>query len=190
VASEPVVLEPHAGVGVPIVPWYVGRSPETQGEPRILYTLDEGSWTPLVRRQAAVMVIVVVVASSAPSVVMVACAVAAMIVYTPGPSKSPNGVPCITVRPEPVLDCRRYRPAPFPCGHGAERVAGLGSVRMVLPLIHAPTAGGKWSSLLVVLPLLRAAPSIDGILTFLQKSLPPDSHAATWLQRRGSAMPA
>jgi hypothetical protein len=35
VACEPVVLEPHAGDGVPTVPGYVGRSSETRGEPRI-----------------------------------------------------------------------------------------------------------------------------------------------------------
>jgi hypothetical protein len=29
VAREPVVLEPHTGVGVPVVSRYVGRSPET-----------------------------------------------------------------------------------------------------------------------------------------------------------------
>jgi hypothetical protein len=29
VACEPVVLEPHAGVGIPILPRYVGRIPET-----------------------------------------------------------------------------------------------------------------------------------------------------------------
>jgi hypothetical protein len=28
VACEPVVLEPHAGVGVPIVSWHIGRSLE------------------------------------------------------------------------------------------------------------------------------------------------------------------
>jgi hypothetical protein len=28
VACEPVVLERYAGVGVPIVSWYIGQSPE------------------------------------------------------------------------------------------------------------------------------------------------------------------
>jgi hypothetical protein len=28
VACEPVVLEPHAGIGVPIVSWHIGRSTE------------------------------------------------------------------------------------------------------------------------------------------------------------------
>jgi hypothetical protein len=33
VAGESVVLKPHAGVGLPVVPGYVGWSPETRGEP-------------------------------------------------------------------------------------------------------------------------------------------------------------
>jgi hypothetical protein len=30
VACEPVVLEPHARVGVPIVFWHIGQSPEAR----------------------------------------------------------------------------------------------------------------------------------------------------------------
>jgi hypothetical protein len=43
VAREPVVLEPHSGVGVPVVPGYVGQSSETRGEPRIPDALAKGS---------------------------------------------------------------------------------------------------------------------------------------------------
>jgi hypothetical protein len=35
VACEPVVLEPHTGVGVTIVSWHIGRSPEARGELRV-----------------------------------------------------------------------------------------------------------------------------------------------------------
>jgi hypothetical protein len=31
VARKPVVLEPHTGVGVPVVSQYVGRGPEARG---------------------------------------------------------------------------------------------------------------------------------------------------------------
>jgi hypothetical protein len=48
VAGELVVLEPHAGVGVPIVPRYVGQSMEAREEPRISYALAKGLWTSLV----------------------------------------------------------------------------------------------------------------------------------------------
>jgi hypothetical protein len=48
-ACEPIVLEPHTGVGVPIVPGYVGQSSETRGEPSIPDALAKGSWTLLVR---------------------------------------------------------------------------------------------------------------------------------------------
>jgi hypothetical protein len=58
VAGESAVLEPHAGVGVPVVPRYIGRSMETGGEPRI-----------------AVVVAVAVMASPASSILVVARAV-------------------------------------------------------------------------------------------------------------------
>jgi hypothetical protein len=47
VAREPVVLEPHAGVGVPVVSRYVGWGPEARGELRIIDALIESPWTPL-----------------------------------------------------------------------------------------------------------------------------------------------
>jgi hypothetical protein len=47
-AGESVVLEPHAGVGVPDVPRYIGRSVEARGEPRVPDALAKGPWTPLV----------------------------------------------------------------------------------------------------------------------------------------------
>jgi hypothetical protein len=49
VAREPVVLKPHTGVGVPIVSWYVGRSPEARGELRIMDAPAKSQWSPLVR---------------------------------------------------------------------------------------------------------------------------------------------
>jgi hypothetical protein len=71
VAGKSVVLEPYTGVGVPVVPGYVGRSSETRGEPRISDALAKGPRTPLVQRPAAVTVIVTVVMPSASSVVVV-----------------------------------------------------------------------------------------------------------------------
>jgi hypothetical protein len=47
VARKPVVVKPHAGVGVPIVPWHIGRSPEMQGELRVADAPAKGPWTPL-----------------------------------------------------------------------------------------------------------------------------------------------
>jgi hypothetical protein len=47
VACELVVLEPYAGVGIPIVPRYVGRGPEAREELRITDAPAEGPWTPL-----------------------------------------------------------------------------------------------------------------------------------------------
>jgi hypothetical protein len=47
VAGKSAVLEPHAGVGVPVVPWYVGQSAEAQGKPHILDALAKGPWTSL-----------------------------------------------------------------------------------------------------------------------------------------------
>jgi hypothetical protein len=48
VAGELVVLEPCAGVGVLVVPRYVGRSTEVRRELRIADTLAKGPRTPLV----------------------------------------------------------------------------------------------------------------------------------------------
>jgi hypothetical protein len=49
VAREPVVLEPHTGVGVPVVSRYVGRSQEARGELRVTDALAKSPWTRLVR---------------------------------------------------------------------------------------------------------------------------------------------
>jgi hypothetical protein len=49
VACKSVVLEPHTRVGVPVVSRYVGRSPEAQGELRIMDALAKSRRTPLVR---------------------------------------------------------------------------------------------------------------------------------------------
>jgi hypothetical protein len=48
-ACEPVVLEPYAGVGIPVVSWYVGRSPESRRKLRVADALAKGPWTLLVR---------------------------------------------------------------------------------------------------------------------------------------------
>jgi hypothetical protein len=49
VAREPVVLEPHTGVGVPVVSRHVGRSPEARGELRVMEAPAKSPWTLLVR---------------------------------------------------------------------------------------------------------------------------------------------
>jgi hypothetical protein len=72
VASELIVLEPHVGVGVPIVPWYVGQSTEARRKLRVADALTKSPWTPLVRRPAAVAVVVAVVAPPASTIVVVA----------------------------------------------------------------------------------------------------------------------
>jgi hypothetical protein len=48
-AREPVVLEPHTGVGVPVVSRYVGWSPKARGELRVTNALAKSPWTSLVR---------------------------------------------------------------------------------------------------------------------------------------------
>jgi hypothetical protein len=112
VAGESVVLEPHAGVGVPVVPGYVGRSPETRGEPRIPDALANGPWTSLVRRPAAITVVVTVVVSPASSVVVVARAVVTVVVDVLGPSTGLDGVPRVTVGPERLLTADAVAPPP------------------------------------------------------------------------------
>jgi hypothetical protein len=47
-AREPVVLEPHTGVGVPVVSRYVGRSPEARGEFHVTDAPAKCMWSPLV----------------------------------------------------------------------------------------------------------------------------------------------
>jgi hypothetical protein len=49
VACEPIVLEPYAGVGVPIVSWHIGRSLEVRRKFRVADALAKGSLTTLVR---------------------------------------------------------------------------------------------------------------------------------------------
>jgi hypothetical protein len=49
VASELVVLEPYAGVGIPVVPWHIGRSTKARRELRIADVPAKGPWTSLVR---------------------------------------------------------------------------------------------------------------------------------------------
>jgi hypothetical protein len=114
VARQPVVLEPHAGVGVPVVHGYVGWSSETRGKPRITDALAKGSRTPLVWRLPAVTIIVAVVASPASSIVVVARTVVTMVVDALGPSTGLDGVPRVTIRPEPALDYRCCGSTPFP----------------------------------------------------------------------------
>jgi hypothetical protein len=48
VACEPVVLEPYAGVGVPIVSRHIGQSPEARGELRVADAPAKGPRTSLV----------------------------------------------------------------------------------------------------------------------------------------------
>jgi hypothetical protein len=49
VAGKSVVLEPHTGVGVPIIPRYDGRSTEARGELCVMDALAKGPQTPPVR---------------------------------------------------------------------------------------------------------------------------------------------
>jgi hypothetical protein len=49
VAREPVVFEPHTRVGVPIVSWHIGQSPEARGELRVADAPAKSPWTLLVR---------------------------------------------------------------------------------------------------------------------------------------------
>jgi hypothetical protein len=49
VACEPIVLKPYAGVGVPVVSWDIGRSPEAQKKFCVTDALAKGPWTSLVR---------------------------------------------------------------------------------------------------------------------------------------------
>jgi hypothetical protein len=55
VARQPVVLESYIGVGVPVVSWHIGRSPEARGELHVADALAKSPWTPLVRRPAALV---------------------------------------------------------------------------------------------------------------------------------------
>jgi hypothetical protein len=92
VACEPVVLEPHAGIGVPVVPWNVGRSTETRRKLRVTDALTKGLWTSLVWRPAEVAVVIDVVASPTSTVVVVARAVVAVVVDALGPPSGLDGV--------------------------------------------------------------------------------------------------
>jgi hypothetical protein len=89
---EPVVLEPHAWVGVPVVSWHVGRSTKGRTELRVADALTKGRWTSLVRRPAAVAVVVAVVSPPASTVVVVARAIVTVIVDALGPPSGLDGV--------------------------------------------------------------------------------------------------
>jgi hypothetical protein len=91
-AREPVVLEPHAGVGVPIVSWHIGRSTKARRELRVADALTKGPWTSLVRRLATVTVVVAVVSPPASTVVVVVQAIVAVIVDALGLPSGLDGV--------------------------------------------------------------------------------------------------
>jgi hypothetical protein len=103
-AREPVVLEPHARVGVPVVSWHIGQSAKARRELCVADALSKSPWTPLVQRPAAVAVIVAVVASSAPTVAMVARVIVAVVVDTLGPPSGLDGVPHVAVGPKTAPD--------------------------------------------------------------------------------------
>jgi hypothetical protein len=71
-ASEPIVLKPYTGVGVPVIPWHVGRSAEVRRELQVADALAKGPWTSLVRRPVAVAVVVTVVAPPTSKIVVAA----------------------------------------------------------------------------------------------------------------------
>jgi hypothetical protein len=81
------------------------------------------------------------------------------------------------------------RPHPLPHGPDAKREVGSGRARMALLLVHALITGVKRNFLLVVLLLPRVAPSAADAPVSPRRSMPPDSRAATWLQRRGLRRP-
>jgi hypothetical protein len=102
VASELVVLEPYAGVGVPVVPWHIGWSVEARRELRVADALTKGPWTSLVRRPAAIAVVVDVVAPLA--VVVVARAIVAVVVDALNPPSGLDCVPRVAVGPKAAPD--------------------------------------------------------------------------------------
>jgi hypothetical protein len=46
-ARKSVVLEPYAGIGVPVVSWHIGRGPKARGELRVADALTKGPWSTL-----------------------------------------------------------------------------------------------------------------------------------------------
>jgi hypothetical protein len=46
-ACKWVALEPYTGIGVPIVSWHIGRSPEARGELRVADAPTKGPWSTL-----------------------------------------------------------------------------------------------------------------------------------------------
>jgi hypothetical protein len=79
---------------------------------------------------------------------------------------------------------------PPPRALDAGKEVDSGRARTVVLPSRAPSTGARLSSLLVVLPSPRAAPSVVGAPVAPQRSLPPGSRAAAWPQRQGSATPA
>jgi hypothetical protein len=103
-ARKPVVLESHAGVGVPVVPWHVSRSTQTQRKLCVADALTKGPRTSVVRRPAAVVIVVAVMAPPTSTIVVVARTVEAVLVDTLGLSSGLNGVPHVMVGPEAAPD--------------------------------------------------------------------------------------
>jgi hypothetical protein len=136
VASKPVVLEPHTGVGVPVVPWHVGRSAEARRELCVADALAKSSWTPLVRRLATVVVVVAVVSPSAATIVVVARTVVAVVVDALGPPSGLDGVPRIAVGPEMAPDRRSRGSASLP----ALSMLGRRQIRTVCGWCSRPPA--------------------------------------------------
>jgi hypothetical protein len=46
-ARKSVVLEPYAGIGVPVVSWHIGRGSEVRGELRVADAPTKGPWSTL-----------------------------------------------------------------------------------------------------------------------------------------------
>jgi hypothetical protein len=130
-ARELVVLEPYAGVGVPVVPRHIGRSPEARGE---LHTADvpaKGSRTSLVRGPAALAVAVAVMATPVPTVVVVARVIVAVVVDTLSSSSSLDRVPGVTVGPESIFDrgCCGSDSLPTSLVLGRRQIRAMGKYR-------------------------------------------------------------
>lgn len=112
-AWEPVILQPHARVCLPVVSGDVCRSPEPWGELHVVYPLPKGAWPPLVGQPVVAPVIIAVIVPIAPSVVSLAraalVAVVAAVVVAVVIGNSAVGldsVAGVAVGPETLLDHR------------------------------------------------------------------------------------
>jgi hypothetical protein len=141
VASKPVVLEPHSGVGVPLVPWHVGQSTKARRELRVADALSKGPQTFLVLRLVAVAVVIAVMAPPASTVVVVAGAIVAVIFDALGLSSALDGVSHVAVGPKASLDhrCRGSSYLPALLMLGRRQIRGMGGRCSCPPMLQVLT---------------------------------------------------